>query len=177
MQFIKLLKYHKGNPRFLESAQDIKKVFSVIDDKRYRLAFAFYIYTGARRSELHGLQWSDITEDTITFRNRKNYESLSVPIVPGLKAILSEYPRGVGRVLAMDIDSLGREIKGYLRKAGFGNLKPHDLRHTFATHLVSAGVDLYTVQKLLGHSSIQATQIYAHVTEEKKKQEIARLPY
>ncbi len=183
-RFVKQLKYHKGFPRFIEKTDMIDQLFEVIEregkekTKRiYRLVLALYVYTGGRRSEIWKLNWKDISEASVTFRERKNYEMLQVPIVPRLKAILGEYERGVGRLIPVSLDQMSRRVKFYLRKAGLGHLKPHDLRHTFASHLLMSGVALQTVQKLLGHVSIQATQIYAHLTEEHKKQEIHKLPY
>jgi len=60
-------------------------------------------------------------------------------------------------------------------RAGIKNLRFHDLRHTFATRLVLAGVDLATVSKLLGHSSIQMTMRYAHPTPEALKNAVNKL--
>lgn len=174
----KQLKYHKAPPKIIEDISNVDKIFSEIgDNKKYRLVFALYIYTGARREEIWKLEWKDIKGDKIIFKERKNYEELEVPIVSQLSAILDEYPQTIGRVYIGNIDHMGKMIKHYLRKAGLGHLRPHDLRHTFATHLLNEGVDLSTVQKLLGHSSIQATQIYAHVLNKTKKQSIQKLPY
>lgn len=178
LKFVEFLSYHKDNPHYLPSIDAIDKIFEAIgNDRVYRLAFALYIFTGARRSEIHKLEWRDITEDTITFRERKNYHILTVPIIPHLKKILSEHEHGVGRVFSVSVDSLGKGIKFYLRKAGYGTFRPHDLRHTFATYLLSSGVPIEVVRSLLGHSSLQATQIYAHVLEDQKKQEIMKFPY
>lgn len=170
------IKYHKDPPKFL-NAGDIQTVFDVIgSNRKYRLIFAFYVYTGARRQEIHRLNWADIGQDTIVFRG-KGYKTKTVPITASLTKILQEYTRGVGKLFDVSLKQMSKQIKYYLRKAGVGHIRPHDLRHTFASQLAMAGVDLRTIQELLGHTSFNTTLIYAHLTQGHLKEAIKKLPY
>jgi integrase len=73
------------------------------------------------------------------------------------------------------IGSIRKAFNNACRRAGIKTLTFNTLRHTFATRLVLAGVDLATVSKLLGHSTIQMTMRYAHPTPEALKSEVLRL--
>lgn len=71
--------------------------------------------------------------------------------------------------------NLQREFWKVLKKAGIENFRFHDLRHTFATRLVQAGVDLYTVSKLLGHRDVKTSQRYAHHNVESVRLAVQKL--
>ncbi len=67
-------------------------------------------------------------------------------------------------------------LRGMLQKAGIDEkISPHKLRHTYATNLLNAGAELVDIQALLGHSTLNTTQIYAHVGQERMEKVVGRL--
>ena len=77
--------------------------------------------------------------------------------------------RPIGKVTVYDA------FKKACRAAEIEDFRFHDLRHTFASHLVMAGVDLVTVKELLGHKTIDMTNRYTHLAQEHKAQAVAKL--
>jgi site-specific recombinase XerD len=69
-------------------------------------------------------------------------------------------------------EQLPRQWEDWLAEAGIEDLHWHDLRHTFASRLVTAGIDLYSVMELLGHHSIEMTQRYAHLAPDHLKEAV-----
>jgi integrase len=138
----------------------------------------FAANTGMRRGEILGLTWKAVDFDrrTVAVFKSKNGERRTIPINQTAMAILR------GRYDGMDSDSrsaddlvfcseantpldgsnLRKAFDSALKAAKIENFHFHDLRHTFATRLVQRGVDLYKVQRLLGHKSPTMTQRYAH---------------
>lgn len=143
---------------------------------------------GLRRAEIHNLMWTDIDFKrkllSVTPKkdwHPKDYECRDIPMPDDLVAHLKSIPkRGPYIIYDQYGDRLslgsytayyGREVK----KCGLtGNC--HTLRHTYASHLVQNGVDLYTVSKLLGHSSIKTTEIYAHLSPITFADAVKKLP-
>ncbi len=134
----------------------------------------FALHSGMRLGEILSLTWTgvDLFRRTATVFESKNGERRTVPLNHTLMALLTEkakvrhiktalvFPSLAGTRL--DPNHLRRALRPAMAKAGIVNCHFHDLRHTFATRLVQAGVDLYKVQRLLGHKSPMMTQRYAH---------------
>ena len=125
--------------------------------------------------ELLHLQWADIARDTVTVQPKegwvtKNGSSRFIPLNKDCKAALDRHPRHFGSPWVFWHGN-GKRLKdfhhawaGVRRLSGVRELKFHCLRHSFASHLVMAGVDIRTVQELLGHKDIKMTMIYAHLS-------------
>lgn len=143
---------------------------------------------GLRRAEIQNLTWKDIDFNrgvlSVTPKkdwSPKDYECRDIPMPDDLFKHLKELPKSGPYVIydkygdRLSLNSYtayyGREV----RKCGLtGNV--HKLRHTYASHLVQNGVDLYTVSKLLGHSSIKTTEIYAHLSPITYASAVQKLP-
>jgi len=141
---------------------------------------------GLRISELCGLLAEDINwnEQIVRVRGKGKKERL-VPVgAPALAAIQNywnklKHPPGIDtpvflanahKLKPMYPRLVQLRLKRYLALAGLDpHLTPHQLRHSYATHLLDAGADLRSVQELLGHAHLVSTQVYTHVTTERLK--------
>lgn len=146
--------------------------------------------TGIRVSELVGLDWNDIDRKSGTIRViGKGNKERTIPISPFLDRVLENYGgEGVGplfrserekRISVRTVQHLLKShidrLKPYLPFLTYKQITPHKLRHTFASRLAMSGVDVLTIQQLLGHESVATTQVYAHIGDEKKKQAVIGL--
>ncbi len=168
----------------LLAAPDVKEPYYFRDKAMLELLYA----TGVRASELSELRTSDLNLDVGYVRclgkGRKErvvpvgqaavtavraYLSRQRPELAkpssGDRLLLSRTGRGLSRI------EIWRLVKKYAARAGMPhNLTVHTLRHCFATHLLSGGADLRSVQEMLGHVDVGTTQIYTHVDHERLRQ-------
>lgn len=132
------------------------------------------LYTGCRRSELLSLDYSDINRNTglIHIRGTKTKGSdRHIPLFPFILPLLEE--NGAGLVCPFSPDYVTRKFKEYCP-----GHKLHDLRHTFATRCLEAGVPLKVVQTWLGHAKVTTTaDIYSHVTAQYFQKEAQKLTF
>lgn len=158
------------------TAQEVEKMFSLVPRLKQRLVLKVIYSAGLRLSELAALRIDDIDSANmrIRVRNGKGYKErytlLSKPLLEELRTYYKLYRPQVflfngqqkARPLSERIIQLTMDQA--CKRAGFTkHYSIHTLRHSFATHLLEAGVDLPTIQKLMGHSHIRTTTIYLHV--------------
>ncbi len=174
--------------RFL-TEDECRRLLAAADPK-HRLIIGAYMATGMRKAELVNLEWSDIDFEQKTLRiQRKAFwvpkaGERTIPLVEGLLNALNGLPRTSNFVF---VDKKGRQFNPnrirhiVIKAAKIAGIKDltevHALRHTFASQLIMKGVDLPSVQKLLGHQKIETTMIYTHQTTQHLRDAIAKLPF
>jgi integrase/recombinase XerC len=156
--------------------------------KRDRAIIELLYATGCRVSEIAGMNLDDIDFKRATIRVRgKGRKERFVPFGSKAKEALTVYLEVRSALLAeapehkrdpkvvflnyqgtrITTRSIGRLIGKYVKECALAqNISPHSLRHSVATHLLSAGADLRAIQELLGHARLSTTQIYTHVSIE-----------
>jgi integrase len=138
--------------------------------------------TGMRRNEILSLKWQsvDLSRRYIFIEDSKSGKSRKVPMNSTVYKILNNMPT-VSEFIFFNpetkthIKDIAVAFRAAREKAGLKGLRLHDLRHTAASKMVEAGVDIVTVSKILGHASLQMTMRYAHPTPENMRRAVDRL--
>ncbi len=139
------------------------------------------LHTGMRLSEILKLKWeqADLRHGFILLEITKNGERREIPIDNTLEEMFNSMPRGLESVYVFTDPKTGepykyikRSFATALKKAGINDFRFHDLRHTFASHLVMAGVGLISVKELLGHKSLSMTMRYSHLSPSHKRKAV-----
>lgn len=191
---VKPLKADDREPARFLTLEECSKLLEAATAQLRDIYFVF-LNTGMRKSELENLQWADIdlARRRILIRPKADWKPKTngreIPMSDDIHDLLSDMrskSKSTGPTdYVFPVKSKGRsgnwlrtELIRTARKAGITDLtKIHTLRHTFASHLVMQGVDLPTVGKLMGHSDIETTMIYAHLAPEHLEKAVARLPF
>jgi len=156
--------------------------------------------TGMRRGEILGLKWTQVRNGFIYLQNTKTDEPRQIPINEALEALFSgikktqqpgtehvftfslknkwkgpENASGlkvINFVAGNPVNGVKSSFKAALTRAGIVNFRFHDLRHTFASHMIMRGASLKEVQEILGHKTMTMTLRYAHLSQEHKKKAV-----
>lgn len=146
------------------SKDEIRKLAEAQGNEQVKAAIYIAAYTGLRSSEILALTDADIKGGVIHVRTSKSGKPRMVPVVPIVRRWLGHLPIGV------HASTLSHAVSRTMPGVRF-----HDLRHSCASLLLAASVDLYTISKILGHSSIQMTQRYSHLETKALKRAMNKL--
>lgn len=173
-------KLRKSLPKYLtmDQAAALLQAVSGQNEKRDYAILMLFLNCGIRRSELVGLNLSDVYEDRVRVVGKGNKERIVYFGTPCRKAIDAYLPERNKKILSdnralfgsrdgnrISVSAVHRLVKKYLLAAGLdaSQFSAHKLRHTAATMMLSGGVDVRTVQEVLGHENLNTTQIYTHI--------------
>jgi len=178
---VKLFKEHNQRLRYLT----VGEVHRLIGELPVHLkpVVQCALHTGMRRGEILGLKWDDIDlkQRLIFVRNSKNGEGREIPLAVELLRELRSLSKTGEYVFSLDghsrIQSIRTGFENARKRARISDFTFHDLRHTFASHLVMSGVDLLTVKELLGHKSINMTLRYSHLSPAHKRKAVELLKF
>lgn len=170
---IKMLKLPKRLPRIL-TVDEIKTVLDASDPEMRRIV-TFALWTGCRLAEIIGLRW-DMVRNDIAYVVGKGDKERAVPLVGGALDALGT-ASGTHIFQQRALDTISARFKKITRSCGIPDLHFHSLRHSAATQMVSCGLRLDSIQKILGHTTVRVTQMYAQVVDQLLKSEMDRLKY
>lgn len=179
---VKLFRENNGRIRFLNQ-QEMKRLISTAAN-HLKPIIIIAVNTGMRKSEILNLKWEDIdfNQKIITIRNSKHGDKREVPMNSIVYDILWDLSQGKSNDSFLFTKPGGRRLrdikssfKGAVKRANIKNFRFHDLRHTFASHLVMQGSDFKTVQELMGHKTIQMTLRYSHLSPDHKRKAVEDL--
>ncbi len=182
--------------KYLRTGEEIQRFLTAArakDDTAYYL-YAFAIYTGCRAGECAGLEWSDINFERRLIIVQRSYDTLTknseikyIPILDPLLPLLREwrlknpgiivFPNKHGAMLRKSNRIFQEKLKQVLVLANLpiGYITFHSQRHTFASHWMMSSGDLFKLQKILGHKSVDMTQRYSHLTPEAFASDYSRI--
>lgn len=178
----------RGIPRFPEEKRDrwlkdeeLERLFAALEaspNKRSGVAIRLLILTGARRGEVLSATWDQFDLErgvwTKPSAHTKQKKTEHVPLSGTACDLLREWRAACptdalylfpGDTKGKPLQEIKKAWRQICQEAGLAEVRIHDLRHTYASHLVSSGLSLPIVGRLLGHTQAQTTQRYAHLAD------------
>lgn len=190
-KYVSTPKKERKLPKYL-GVEELENIFNTPDIKlplgqRNKVILEVLYATGLRVSELVNIKILDIdfyrkeikvmgkgSKERVVHFGDYAYEAIQLFIEDGRKNLLSKHNKTCEYLIINEkgnkitVRGVQKIINDIVQKAGVKkNVSPHMLRHSFATHLLNEGCDILTVKELLGHESLETTQVYTHVSNER----------
>jgi len=168
---VKHLKEPAGRLRYL-TREEVQRLLAECKNPNLRAVVSLAVNTGMRRGEILGLTWEnvDLRNGFILVGQSKNGDRREIPINGAAHEALKAIVRRIDTPHVF-CDKKGNVFKGgrnaferACKRAGIYNFRFHDLRHTAASFMAMAGVDLMAIKQILGHKTIQMTLRYSHLS-------------
>jgi integrase len=169
---------YKGKQRQALTIEEVNRLVETpCKQDVLKRAFLFSVLTGMRHCDIKQLKWGQIinTNDTwqVEFTQQKTSEATYLPISEQAYHLCGER-KSYNRIVFEDLQDaswINRPLTEWVEAAGITkHITFHCARHSFATLQLTNGTDIYTVSKMLGHTNVRTTQIYAKVVDEKKEE-------
>jgi integrase/recombinase XerD len=171
------------------SEEQIVHLLSSIKNSKHQAIIALFYGSGLRLNELRQLKMCNIQRANLSIKvvagkgNKDRFTLLPQSIIP---LLISYYKQNKPQIylfegqrpgVAMNNRSIQHAVSQAMVDAGFEAHKysSHTLRHSFATHLLDNGTDLHTIKELLGHSNLETTMIYLHLSKKRREKIISPL--
>lgn len=176
-------------------AEEVIRLLASTSDPFWRTFILFLVKTGCRFGEAAGLHWDDVDLESgkrVLIRRSAHNQTLGptktgqirhIPLAPDLAQALSALPRAYPHVfpgahgMYLDSRSTLKHLQESCDHAQIKQVSWHDLRHTFATQLVTQNVHLRVIQQLLGHCTLEMTARYAHVSDTAATEAVTQLAF
>ncbi|GAB6070009.1 site-specific integrase [Thiomicrorhabdus hydrogeniphila] len=177
LEGMKLFEINNGRERFL-TPDETKRLYATIHksvNTQLKYIVPLLLLLGFRRGELFNARWEDVNIDKRTWRvpMSKTGKSRHVPLSKAAIDVLEHVPRFEGCPYVVPnpktlkpFNDIFQSWDTARKRAGLPDVRMHDLRHSMASNLVNSGRSIYEVAKILGHSQIQTSQRYAHLSQD-----------
>lgn len=175
-------RFHEERRERWLSVDELQRLTDALDgypNERAANAIRLLVLTGARKSEVLAAEWSQLDLErgvwTKPSSHTKQKKTERVPLSEPTIALLSKLKREAftevpfvfpGDVSDRPVQDIKKAWSTVCEKAGLEGVRLHDLRHTYASHLVSSGLSLELVGRLLGHTQAATTKRYAHIADD-----------
>ncbi|MCX7735793.1 MAG: site-specific integrase [Candidatus Kapabacteria bacterium] len=172
----------KSLPKYLTQEEMKMLKATKLKNSTLKRAFFFACYSGLRLGDIKSLKWENIFESNgdffIRITQEKSKSEIINPLSPEAVKYLVERGNNNDYVFQLPKEAvIDKSLKRWAKRAGLSkNLNFHMSRHTFGTLCISSDIDLYITSALMGHSDTRVTQVYAKITDKRKKDAVMKLP-